>query len=100
MNEATYRAWAELHRRTVYGETLAESEQAAYAAGCAAMDAEEDAILRRNSMERLRRMRTAIAEAEAEQARLLGRQAEMKARIAALEARFSGPTRQALGIRN
>ena len=51
-------------------------------------------------LERLRELRAQIAAAELEQQRLREREAELDARIVALEARLDTRTRQLLGIGN
>ena len=95
MDEPAYQHWQVLHRRVAMGETLSAAEQAAYEAGCQELDAEERLD---GNLERLRELRTQIAAAEAEQQRLREREAELDARIVALEARLDTRTRQLLGI--
>ena len=97
MDEQAYQHWQELHRRVVTGETLSTIEQATYEAGCRELDDEERLD---GNLERLRELRAKIAEAEAEQQRLREREAELDARIAALEARLDKRTRQLIGIGN
>jgi hypothetical protein len=90
-----YRQWQSLHRRVALGEHLSAAEQAKYDAGCRELDAEEHLD---GNLARLRELRTAIADAETEQQSLRDREAELDARIAALEARLDERTRQLLGI--
>ncbi len=52
------------------------------------------------NLERLRELRAQIAAAETEQQRLREREAELDARIVALESRLDMRTRQLLGIGN
>ena len=95
MDEPAYQHWQGLHRRVTMGETLSAAEQAAYEAGCQELDAEERLD---GNLARLRELRTQIAAAEAEQQCLREREAELDARIIALEARLDTRTRQLLGI--
>jgi cell division protein FtsB len=74
---------------------LSPEDQAAYDTGCGELDAEEHLD---GNLARLRQLRAAIAEAETEQQSLRDREAELDARIAALEARLDERTRQLLGI--
>ncbi|HTE21335.1 MAG TPA: hypothetical protein VK689_23470 [Armatimonadota bacterium] len=87
--------WAALHRRVVVGENLTESERAAYEAGCSASD--DDETLDGNLL-RLQRLRAQLISAVVEQQDLREREAELDARIAALESRLDPRTRQLLGI--
>ena len=100
MDEAKYKDWWPLHIKRAKGEPLTAVEQAICDAGYAEQDAEEEAILRGNGIEKMRRMRLDLAAAEAEQTRLLDRQGEVKARIAAMESKLDENTRQLLGIGN
>ena len=95
MDEQAYQDWQVLHRRMMQGEMLNAAEQAVYEAGCQAFDAEERLD---GNLERLRELRAQIAAAELEQQRLREREAELDARIVALEARLDTRTRQLLGI--
>jgi hypothetical protein len=95
MNEQVFQNWQTLHRRSVMGETLSATERAAYETGCRELDAEEKLD---GNLEQLRTLRKKIAEADAEQQKLRQREAELDARIAALEARLDPQTRQQLGI--
>jgi hypothetical protein len=97
MDEQAYQYWQVLHRRVALGETLNAEEQAAYETGCQELDAEERLD---GNLERLRELRAQIAAAETEQRRLQAREAELDARIVALEARLDTRTRQLLGISN
>jgi hypothetical protein len=97
MDEQAYQYWQVLHRRVALGETLNVEEQAAYETGCQELDAEEGLD---GNLERLRELRAQIAAAETEQRRLQAREAELDARIVALEARLDTRTRQLLGISN
>jgi chromosome segregation ATPase len=97
MDEQAYQYWQRLHQRVVMGETLSAAEQAVYEAGCEQLDAEERLD---GNLERLRALRAQIVAAEAEQQRLRAHEAELDARIAALEARLDTRTRQLLGIGN
>ena len=95
MDDQAYQDWQVLHRRMMQGEMLNAAEQAVYEAGCQALDAEERLD---GNLERLRELRAQIAAAELEQQRLREREAELDARIVALEARLDTRTRQLLGI--
>ena len=95
MDDLTCQIWQELHRRMVAGEALSAAEQAAYAEGCEELDAEE---MLDGNIQRLRDLRARIVEAEAQQQRLREREKDLDTRIAALEARLDGRTRQLLGI--
>ena len=86
MDEQAYQYWQVLHRRVSLGETLSSAEQAAYEAGCQELDAEERLD---GSLERLRELRAHIAAAETAQQRLRAQEAELDARIVALEARLA-----------
>jgi chromosome segregation ATPase len=97
MDEQAYQHWQVLHRRVALGETLNAAEQALYESGCHELDAEERTD---GNLERLRALRAQIAEAETEQQRLQEREAELDARIIALEARLDTRTRRFLGISN
>jgi len=97
MDEQVYQYWQGLHQRVVMGEALSAAEQAVYEAGCEELDAEERLD---GNLERLRELRAQIVAAEAEQQRLREHEAELDARIAALEARLDTRTRQLLGIGN
>ena len=97
MDEQTYQHWQVLHRRVVLGETLNAAEQAVYESGCQELDAEERLD---GDLERLRELRAHIAAAETEPQHLQAREAELDARIVALEARLDIRTRQLLGISN
>ena len=91
-----YEKWTLLHRRHVSNQTLTTEEHADYERGCREMDSTE--ILDGN-LERLRSLRTQIAEAEIVQSRLRSHEQELDARIAYLESRLDTRTRQLLGIR-
>ncbi len=97
MDEQAYQYWQVLHQRVAMGDMLSVAEQAAYEAGCQELDAEERLD---GNLERLRALRAQIATAEVEQQRLRAREAELDARIAALEARLDIRTRRLLGIGN
>jgi hypothetical protein len=97
MDAETYRKWQELHRRMAQGDTLNASEQAAYEAGCRELDADEKLD---GSLEQIRQLREQILFAETEQQFLREQEAELDARIAALETRMDTRTRQLLGIGN
>jgi len=97
MDERAYQYWQVLHQRVTMGETLSLAEQAAYEAGCQELDAEERLD---GNLERLRALRAQIATAETAQQRLRAQEAELDARIVALEARLDTRTRQLLGIGN
>ena len=97
MDEQAYQHWQVLHRRVIMGEALSGAEQAAYEAGCQELDAEERLD---GGLQRLRELRAQITAAETEQQRLRAQEAELDARIAALEARLDTRTRQLLGIGN
>ena len=97
MDEQAYQYWQGLHQRVALGGTLSAAEQAAYETGCQELDAEERLD---GNLERLRALRAQIATAEVEQQRLRAREAELDARIAALEARLDIRTRRLLGIGN
>ena len=89
--------WQVVHRRVATGETLNAAEQAVYESGCQALDTEERLD---GNLECLRELRAHIAAAETEQQRLRAQEAELDARIVALEARLDTRTRQLLGISN
>jgi chromosome segregation ATPase len=95
MDEQAYQYWQVLHRWVALGETLTIAEQAVYESGCQEMDAEERLD---GNLERLRELRAQIAAAETEQQHLKAREAELDARIVALEACLDTRTRQLLGI--
>ena len=95
MDEQEFQNWQILHRRVVAREVLSAAEQAAYDAGCRELDAEERI---EGDLEPLRQLRAQIAAAAVEQQQLRRREAELDARIAALEARLDDRTRQLLGI--
>ncbi len=95
MDEQTYMSWQVLHRRVSNGEQLCVAEQSAYEAGCQELDAEERFD---GTLERLRELRAHIAAAEIEQQHLRAHEADLDARILALEARLDTRTRQLLGI--
>jgi hypothetical protein len=95
MDEQAHQYWQVLHRRVAMGETLSVAEQAAYENGCQELDVEERLD---GNLARLRELRTQIAAAETEQQRLQEQEAELDARIVALEARLDTRTRQLLGI--
>jgi len=97
MDEQAYQYWQVLHQRVALGGTLSAAEQTAYEAGCQELDAEERLD---GNLERLRELRAQIAAAETEQQRLREREAELDARIVALESRLDIRTRQLLGIGN
>jgi hypothetical protein len=97
MDEQAYEYWQVLHRRVIRSETLSAAEQAVYEAGCQELDAEEQLD---GNLERLRELRAQITAAETEQQRLREREADLDARIVALEARLDTRTRQLLGIGN
>ena len=97
MDEQAYQSWQVLHQRVALGGTLSAAEQAAYEAGCQELDAEERLD---GNLERLRELRAHIAAVETEQQRLQEREAELDARIVALEARLDTRTRQLLRISN
>ena len=97
MDEQAYQYWQILHRRVAMGETLNPAEQAVYQSGCQELDAAEKLD---GNLERLRELRAQIAAAETEQRRLQAQEAELDARIMALEARLDTRTRQLLGISN
>jgi chromosome segregation ATPase len=97
MDPEIYRQWQELHRRMVLGKTLNASEQEAYEAGCRELDAAEELD---GSLDQIRKLREQIFSADAAQQRLREQEAELDARIAALEARLDTRTRQLLGIGN
>jgi chromosome segregation ATPase len=90
MDEQAYQYWQVLHRRVALGETLTTAEQAAYESGCQEMDAEERLD---GNLKRLRELRAQIASAETEQQHLQAREADLDARIVALEARLDTRTR-------
>jgi uncharacterized protein involved in exopolysaccharide biosynthesis len=95
MDERELQDWQILHRRVVTGEVLSVVEQAAYDAGCRELDAEEKI---EGDLEPLRELRAQIAASATQQQQLRRREAELDARIAALEARLDDRTRQLLGI--
>src|SRR5262245_29933105 len=97
MDAETYRQWQELHRRILQRDALNASEQKAYEAGCQELDADERLD---GSLEQIRQLREQILSTEAEQQHLREQEAELDARIAALEARLDTRTRQLLGIGN
>ncbi len=97
MDEQAYQYWQVLHQRVALGGTLNAAEQAAYETVCQELDAEERLD---GNLERLRELRAQIAAAETEQQRLREREAELDARIVALESRLDMRTRQLLGIGN
>ena len=97
MDEQAYQYWQVLHQQVALGGTLSAAEQAAYEAGCQELDAAERLD---GNLERLRELRAQIAAAETEQQRLREREAELDARIVALESRLDMRTRQLLGIGN
>jgi len=97
MDEQAYQYWQVLHQRVALGGTLSAVEQAAYEAGCQELDAEERMD---GNLERLRELRAQITAVETEQQRLREREAELDARIVALESRLDMRTRQLLGIGN
>lgn len=97
MDKQASQSWQVLHQRVAMGETLSVAERAAYEAGCQELDAEERLD---GNLERLRELRTHIVAAEAEQQHLRAQEAELDARIVALEARLDTRTRQLLGIGN
>src|SRR6266571_2127015 len=97
MDEQAYQYWQVLHRRVAMGETLNAVELAVYESGCQEFDAQERLD---GNLERLRELRAQIAAAETEQQRLREREAELDARIVALESRLDRRTRQFLGIGN
>jgi hypothetical protein len=98
MDEATHNKWWPLHYRVAKGETLSAEEQAQYEVGLQQLYAEEEAQLAPQRIERLREGRKRREELEAERSRLQSRYDALRAEIAALEARFSEPTRKLLGI--
>ena len=95
MDEIRYKRWQALHRQAVTGEPLNETERAEYEDACREMDAEE---VLDGDLPRLRELRRKIVEADAEKQRMEIREAELDAKIAALEARLDARTRQLLGI--
>ena len=95
MDEQTYQRWQSLHQRVARGETLSAAEQRTYDAGCQALDTEEDLD---GNLEHLRTLRTQITAAETEWQRLRGQEADLDARIQALEAQLDPQTRHLLGI--
>ena len=97
MDEQAYQYWQMLHRRVALGEPLNPAEQAVYQSGCQELDAEERLD---GNLERLRELRAQIAAAETEQQRIREREADLDARIVALESRLDMRTRQLLGIGN
>ena len=97
MDEQAYQYWQVLHQRVALGGTLSAAEQAAYEAGCQELDTEERMD---GNLERLRELRAQIAAAETEQQHLREQEAELDARIVALESRLDMRTRQLLGIGN
>ena len=95
MDEQAYQQWQILHRRVAMGERLSAAEHLAYEAGCQELDAAERLD---GNLERLRALRAQIASADTERHRLRDQEAELDARIRALEARLDPRTRQLLGI--
>jgi hypothetical protein len=95
MDAAQYNAWWQLHLRAARGERLDPEEQATYEGGARQLD-QTEAIS--GNLDRLRRARAAVAQAEAECADLRRRRDALDAEMAALEARLSQRTRQALGV--
>jgi len=95
MDETKQARWQTLHRQAVTGEPLTEAEQTEYEEACREMDAEE---ILDGDLPRLRELRKEIADADAEKRRMEIREAELDAKIAALEARLDSRTRQLLGI--
>lgn len=95
MDETKQARWQTLHRQAVTGEPLTEAEQTEYEEACREMDAEE---ILDGDLPRLRELRKEIADADAEKRRMEIWEAELDAKIAALEARLDSRTRQLLGI--
>ena len=95
MDSQNYRAWQELHLRAARGEALNASEQADYEAGCQELDADETLD---GDLDRLRKLRELIGSAESAKRQLRDQEANLDARIAALEDRLDTRTRQLLGI--
>ena len=95
MDEPTYTAWSELHRRHVLGETLTAEEQTTYEAGCREI---ESTVNYEGDIPRLRQLREQLREARLVSERLRQRQATADAEIAELEARLDPRSRQLLGI--
>jgi hypothetical protein len=95
MDAARYPAWWQLHLRAARGERLSPEEQAAYEAGARELDETETMP---GALSRLRQARAAIAQAEAECVDLRRQRDALDAEMAALEARLSRQTRQALGV--
>ena len=95
MDAARYQAWWQLHLRAARGERLGPEEQTAYEAGARELDETEPLG---GSLDRLRHARAAVTQAEAECANLHRQRAALDSEMAALEARLSQRTRQALGV--
>ena len=95
MDALEYQNWQALHRRVAAGEALTPDEQRNYEAGCRELDRNESLD---GNLAQLRDLRARITEAEAEQRHLREREAELDARIAALEGRLDDRTRKLLGI--
>ncbi|HET6386471.1 MAG TPA: hypothetical protein VFJ58_24015 [Armatimonadota bacterium] len=95
MNKQAYENWAVLHRRVVAGESLNESEQAAYEAGRRELDHEDRMD---GNLEMIRTLRAQIREAETVQRELRTKERELDTRIKTLESRLDERTRQLLGI--
>jgi hypothetical protein len=89
--------WPNLHRRVVEGDTLSVTEQAVYEAMLQQLDAEEHLD---GDLERIRALRHEIIAAENSQIHLRQREAELEARIAALESCLDTRTRALIGIGN
>lgn len=97
MDEATYKQWWPLHRRTAVGEPLSAEEQADYEAGLRQLEAEEHIGF---DMAGLQEAREQIRQTEAERQQLEARRQELEARIARLEAAMSERDKQSLEIRS
>jgi hypothetical protein len=93
MDENSYRAWWEFHRRAANGEPLTAEERAVYEAGLKQLHEDELSVVDLTEIRQLRKM---IADLEASNARLRAECAALEARVAAAEASLSERTRQLL----
>ena len=84
MDEAAYKQWWPLHRRTAIGEPLSAEEQGRYEAGLRQLEAAEEIGF---DMEGLERVREQIKQAEAECQQLQRQYEAIQAEIAMLEVR-------------
>ena len=95
MQQSTKQNWNALHRRKASGETLNSQEQSDYEAGCRDLDSQEWLD---GNLERMRTLRSQIAQAKADQQRMQIEEQALDARIIELEARLDARTRKLLGI--